>query len=124
MTSAPPETVGLPRGDDGSPVFDEPWHAQAFAMAVKLHEAGYFSWSEWSDRLAQEIRRAQAAGDPDLGDSYYHHWLAALEQIVAEKGLVSGAELARRTDEWTEAARSTPHGKPIELGHEAPDTQP
>ena len=52
MASVPPETVGLPRGGDGSPVFNEPWQAQAFAMAVTLHEAGYFSWSEWSDRLA------------------------------------------------------------------------
>ena len=110
-----PELPGLPRGDDGSPVFHEPWQAQAFAMAVRLHEAGHFTWTEWAAALADEIRRAQAAGDPDLGDTYYQHWLAALERLVAVKGLVSLDELARRKDEWAEAARTTPHGEPIEL---------
>jgi nitrile hydratase accessory protein len=109
------EVAGLPRDDEGSPVFKEPWQAQAFAMAVKLHEAGVFSWCEWSDRLAQEIQRAQAAGDPDLGDTYYEHWLAALEQLVAEKRLIGAAELALRKDAWADAARTAPHGKPIEL---------
>jgi nitrile hydratase accessory protein len=100
---------------DPEPTFQEPWQAQAFAMALKLHEAGYFSWAEWAERLSQEIQRAQAAGDPDLGDTYYHHWLAALERIVDEKGLIGAAELARRNEDWAEAARTTPHGKPIEL---------
>jgi nitrile hydratase accessory protein len=107
--------AGLPRDDEGSPVFEEPWEAQAFAMAVKLYDAGVFTWPEWSERLAEEIQRAQTAGDPDLGDTYYAHWLAALERIVAEKGFVDAAELARRKDEWVQAARTTPHGKPIEL---------
>ncbi len=84
-------------------------------MAVRLHEAGHFTWTEWAERLAGEIRRAQAAGDPDRGDTYYHHWLAALEGLVAEKGLVGGDELRRRKLEWDAAARATPHGKPIEL---------
>ena len=110
-----PEVSALPRDDEGSPVFKEPWQAQAFAMTLKLHEAGVFTWREWSDRLAQEIQRAQAAGDPDLGDTYYEHWLAALEQLVAEKRMIAAAELALRKDAWAEAARATPHGKPIEL---------
>jgi nitrile hydratase accessory protein len=110
-----PELPGLPRGDDGGPVFREPWQAQAFAMAVRLHAAGHFTWTEWAAALADEIRRAQAAGDPDLGDTYYHHWLAALERLVAAKGLVSRDELAARKDAWAEAARATPHGAPIEL---------
>jgi nitrile hydratase accessory protein len=110
------ELIGLPRDAEGSPVFREPWQAQAFAMAVRLHEAGCFTWTEWADALAAQIRAAQAAGDPDLGDTYYHHWLAALEQLVAAKGLVTGDELLRRKDEWAEAARNTPHGQPIELG--------
>jgi len=84
-------------------------------MTLKLHEAGAFTWPEWADYLGQEIRHAQAVGDPDLGDTYYVHWLAALERIVADKGLIGPAELARRKEEWAEAARATPHGKPIEL---------
>jgi nitrile hydratase accessory protein len=84
-------------------------------MAVKLHEAGYFTWPEWAARLAAEIQQAQAAGDPDLGNTYYLHWLAALERLVAEKGLVAAGELSLRKAEWDAAARATPHGKPIEL---------
>jgi nitrile hydratase accessory protein len=111
----PPEEVAIPRDAEGGPVFGEPWQAQAFAMTLKLHEAGAFTWPEWADYLAEEIRRAQARGDPDLGDTYYQHWLAALERIVADKGLIAPAELAQRTAEWAEAASTTPHGKPIEL---------
>ena len=75
---------GLPVNADG-PVFREPWEAQAFAMAVALHDRGVFTWSEWAETLGAEIKRAQAAGDPDTGDTYYRHWLAALERIVAAK---------------------------------------
>ena len=66
MTRSSPDVAGLPRDAEGSPVFNEPWEAQAFAMAIELYEAGVFSWPEWSERLAQEIQGAQAAGDPDL----------------------------------------------------------
>lgn len=107
----------IPRDAEG-PVFKEPWEAQAFAMAVKLHEAGCFTWREWADLLAQEIRAARERGDPDLGTTYYRHWLAALEKLVAEKGLVRGEELARRRAQWEAAARETPPGHPIELRRE------
>lgn len=101
--------------DADGPVFREPWEAEAFAMAVALNEAGLFTWSEWAEALSQEIRRAQAAGDPDLGDSYYHHWLAALERLVAEKGVAAPEVLAERCAAWDRAARATPHGRPILL---------
>lgn len=114
-TDRAPDLPALPRDSAGAPVFGAPWEAQAFAMAVRLHEAGHFTWTEWAERLAAEIKRARAAGDPDRGDTYYHHWLAALEGLVAEKGLVGDDELRRRKLEWEAAARATPHGKPIEL---------
>ncbi len=106
----------IPRDADG-PVFREPWEAQAFAMAVKLHEAGHFTWREWAERLAAEIKAVADRGEPDDGTRYYHHWLAALEKLVAAKGLISDAELSRRKDEWDAAARATPHGRPIELSN-------
>ena len=101
--------------DDTGPVFREPWEAQAFAMTLALHERGLFSWSEWARALAAEIAAAQAAGDADLGDTYYRHWLAALEQLVSAKGVGSFLELARYQRGWRRAAERTPHGVPIEL---------
>ncbi len=109
----------IPRDKEG-PVFREPWEAQAFAMAVTLHERGYFTWKEWAGRLAGEIARARERGESDDGTKYYLHWLTALEKIVADKGLVLTDELARRKVEWDEAARATPHGEPIELGPRRP----
>jgi nitrile hydratase accessory protein len=104
----------LPRGADG-PVFKAPWEAQAFAMTLALHERGLFTWKEWAGALADAIRNAQAAGDPDTGESYYHHWLQALETITVTKSMVSETALARRKNEWEHAALHTPHGMPIEL---------
>ena len=105
---------GVPRDEDG-PVFREPWEARAFAMALALHEAGVFTWKEWAETLGAQIKRAQAAGDPDTGATYYHHWLAALERMVAEKGVSGAAELDRYYHAWDHAADRTPHGQPIEL---------
>jgi nitrile hydratase accessory protein len=105
---------GIPRGPEG-PLFREPWEAQAFAMVVALHECGLFSRGEWTAALGDEIRRAQAAGDPDTGETYYLHWLAALERIVAEKGVTDAPTLMRYHDAWDHAADRTPHGMPIEL---------
>jgi nitrile hydratase accessory protein len=105
---------GMPTDAQG-PVFREPWQAHAFALAVSLHQRGLFTWPEWAQALAQQIAAAQAAGDADLGDTYYHHWLAALETLVAAKGASSAGELDRYRRAWDHAADRTPHGQPIEL---------
>ena len=101
--------------DAEGPVFREPWEAQAFAMALALYDRGLFAWSEWAAILGDEIKKAQAAGDPDTGETYYTHWLNALERIVAEKGLTDAGTLRRYHDAWDHAADRTPHGTPIEL---------
>jgi nitrile hydratase accessory protein len=105
---------GMPRDDDG-PVFAKPWQAQAFAMALALHQRGLFTWAEWAPALAAEIKRAQDAGDPDSGDTYYAHWLATLEKLVAEKGVANVETQRRYRDAWEHAANRTPHGQPIML---------
>jgi len=104
----------IPRDDEG-PVFRAPWEAQAFAMAVMLHERGHFTWTEWAARLAEEIAAERARGEADDGRRYYHYWLAALEKLVAAKRIVPADELRTRRDAWEEAARTTPHGQPIVL---------
>ena len=105
---------GLPRAD-GGPVFAEPWQAHAFALALALHARGVFTWPEWAAALARQIAAAQAAGDADRGDTYYRHWMAALEALVVAKGASSEAELHRCRSAWDHAAARTPHGRPIEL---------
>jgi nitrile hydratase accessory protein len=105
---------GIPSDGDG-PVFREPWEAQAFAMALALHQRGLFTWNEWASTLADEIKRAQANGDPDTGETYYRHWLATLERLVAAKGVASSQTLNRYRDAWDHAADRTPHGSPIKL---------
>ena len=132
--------------ENGEPVFKEPWEAQAFSLVIALHESGVFNWDEWSDALAQAIRRdlhpggveevvqrvseavAEDAGEvagketsermaekEDRPDSYYQHWLAALEHLAIAKGLSGAGELAQRVQAWREAYLATPHGQPVEL---------
>ncbi len=105
---------GIPRDDEG-PVFREPWAARAFAMTVSLHARGLFTWAEWAEALAHQVRRAQAEGDADTGETYYQHWLAALETLVAAKNVTTADTLDRYRDAWDHAADRTPHGQPIEL---------
>jgi nitrile hydratase accessory protein len=114
VTTPDLEPPAIPK-DHAGPVFREPWEAQAFGMAVALSERGLFTWKEWARYLADEIAAARARGEADDGSRYYHHWLAALERIVADKGLVAKDELLTRRDEWDRAARATPHGQPIVL---------
>ncbi|MEQ8503724.1 MAG: nitrile hydratase accessory protein [Rhodospirillales bacterium] len=97
------------------PVFCEPWEAQAFALANALIDTGIFTADEWANTLGAEIKRAQAAGDPDTGETYYRHWLAALERLCAEKGLALSDEVAARADEWRDAYLATPHGEAVSL---------
>jgi nitrile hydratase accessory protein len=106
--------AGIPQNADG-PVFGAPWEAEAFALALQLNARGLFTWREWAATLGDEIRKAQAAGDPDTGETYYHHWLATLERMVAAKGLADAGLLTRTRDAWEHACARTPHGTPIEL---------
>jgi nitrile hydratase accessory protein len=104
----------LPQDGDG-PVFAEPWQAQSFALAVRLSEQGYFTWKEWASALAEQIKAAAARDENDEGSRYYDYWLAALEHLVIEKGLMDAASLIERKEAWADAYRHTPHGKPVEL---------
>jgi nitrile hydratase accessory protein len=119
---APSDPLGsLPHvvRDQEGPVFEEPWQATAFALAVRLSAEGHFTWTEWAATLADEIKSAAARGEPDDGSRYYHHWLAALERLTVLKGLSDRAALLARKDAWADAYRHTPHGQPVELAIDA-----
>ncbi len=104
-----------PLKDNDGPIFREPWEAQAFAMTLLLHENGLFTWQEWTEALSGRIAAVKTSGEPDTGETYYLHWLAALEALVAEKGLADAAQLTSLKQAWDTAAKSTPHGQPIVL---------
>ena len=105
--------IPIPSGGDlSTPVFQAPWEAYAFALAVELSEQGIFDWPEWTQALASEIRDA---GEDDQGSQYYHYWMAALEKLLTQHGIITEEALQERKIAWREAYRRTPHGKPVEL---------
>lgn len=104
----------LPRDEEG-PVFAEAWQAEAFALTIRLFEAGCFTWSEWADTLAAVVREVRERGEVDDGSRYYEHWLLALERLITAKQVLSSSDLDRRKAAWTRAYLSTPHGQPVEL---------
>jgi nitrile hydratase accessory protein len=110
-----PVSSGSPACADDPPVFAEPWQAQAFSLTLALHERGVFTWSEWTQALSRAIAEAQAEGDADRGDTYYEHWLRALETLLVGKGIAQPLALASLRQAWRLAAESTPHGRPIRL---------
>jgi len=106
------EVAPAPVPGIGDPVFAEPWQAEAFALVVALNERGLFSWAEWADALSREVRSPAAAAD---GSDYYEHWLKALENLLAAKGVAGASEVDNLAAAWQRAAHATPHGKPILL---------
>lgn len=105
--------------------FCEPWQAQVFVFALKLSEAGHFTWTEWSEHFGAHLKAAAAAKNaPDDDRSmpavdspeYYGVWLDALESLLAQRGLASMSDLAALKAAWTEAYLHTPHGMPVKLG--------
>ncbi len=106
MSALDTDFAGIPCDEEGPPL-REPWEAQSFAMALALHRAGMFQWREWAAMLAEEIERAQAAGDPDTGETYYRHWQAMLERMIVERGLSDTQAIDRHSSAWAHAARPT-----------------
>jgi nitrile hydratase accessory protein len=113
IEDSPLALPGFPHEGE-NPIFREPWEAKAFAMVIRLHERGLFTWTEWAESLAQEIRAAPAGGEAAGGDTYYRHWLRTLEALVVRKGAASIDELTRYQRAWADAVERTPHGSPIE----------
>ena len=106
------DSPGLPKSSEGDPAFAEPWQAHAFAMAVRLHEQGVFTWAEWAQTLSREVHRPGRAAD---GADYFDCWVAALSVLLSERGVASEAEQTALSQRWALAAEATPHGQPILL---------
>jgi nitrile hydratase accessory protein len=115
-TSRDFDAVGLPRDAEG-PVFDQPWQAHAFALVMRLHQAGTFTWEQWVRVFSREIASAPAQPGESVNNAYYRQWLAALEKIVVMTGLSDQEAMAARAEEWRQAYLNTPHGAPIDLAN-------
>lgn len=106
---------GLKLADNGGPVFPEPWAAQAFALAVHLHERGLFTWTEWAESLSAELRHQ----DPKkCGEDYFDCWVAALASLIDSRGIADRKTVEAVRESWQRAAEATPHGRPIELAND------
>jgi nitrile hydratase accessory protein len=95
----------LPKNEDRL-VFDEPWQGRAFGMALALAEHGAYEWEQFRKSLISSIsawEQQHAADDPDW--NYYGQWLASLERLAIERGLITAAALDSRTKEFVERTR-------------------
>ena len=69
------------------PVFHAPWERRAFAVTLAMARPG--GWNIDASRYARENRPPQDY----LGKSYYQIWLAGLERLMDERGLVAPDEI-------------------------------
>lgn len=114
MSASPPKPDGATRFEQALASgrdFEEPWHAEAFALAIQLCDQGQFSWREWSETLGSEIAELAERG----GEDCFVCWLNVIETLVDRKAIASRAELASMADAWRDAYRTTPHGQPVRL---------
>jgi nitrile hydratase accessory protein len=109
------DTPGLPRSQEGDPVFAEPWQAEAFALTVHLFDRGLFTWAEWAEALSSEVKRPHRYAD---GHDYYDCWVEALSGLLESKGITDAATILGLQHSWQRAAEATPHGKPIERAND------
>jgi nitrile hydratase accessory protein len=99
----------------GEPVFQDSWEAEAYAIGNLLVKEGHLLSAEWMQRMAVAISAAQAAGDPDHGDTYYQHWCAALESFCFDRNWISPDLYQQQLALWAAAIANTPHGVPLAL---------
>lgn len=99
----------------GEPVFRDSWEAEAYAIGNLLVKEGHLLPAEWMQRMAAAIAQAQAAGDPDCGDTYYLHWCAALESVCFDREWISPDLYQQQLALWAQAIANTPHGVPLAL---------
>lgn len=94
-----------PPSANGELLFEAPWEARAFGMAVSLCRAGYFTWDEFRAELIAAIARWEVSAGEKDDYPYYRCWLQALEALSERKGLAASEPLAARAD----ALAARPH---------------
>lgn len=97
------------------PVFDEPWHAQLFALTVYLNEAGHFDWPTWAARFGATLKQHGLGRHLNGGNDYFGAWLETLEVLLADLDMAQRKDLVGLRQAWEHAYLSTPHGQPVSL---------
>jgi nitrile hydratase accessory protein len=91
----------LPRSN-GELVFEAPWEGRAFGIAVALNEQAVYPWRSFRDALVDQIADDEAVA---RNTTYYERWLASLEALLLQQGLVTKDELDVRTAEYASGER-------------------
>jgi nitrile hydratase accessory protein len=95
-------TTALPR-KNGELIFSEPWEGRVFGMAITLHSEGTYPWEEFRTRLIAEVNSTDCTSD--LAPDYYEHWLAAFEQLLLDKRIMTREEFEGRKAEFASGER-------------------
>lgn len=114
---------GAPNGADtqDSPVFAEPWHAEAVATTLTLSRNGLFNWNEWVDCFSAHIAAEPQREGEDANAAYYRQWLSALEDILAQKQIIGQEQIAQTKEDWRRSYLNTEHGKPVDFRRGLPE---
>lgn len=97
------------------PIFEEPWHAQVFALTVYLNEAGRFDWPDWAARFSKTLAAHGVSKELNGGSDYFEAWLETLETVLADLALADPSAVAELKSAWEAAYLATPHGQPVHL---------
>jgi nitrile hydratase subunit beta len=109
------------------PVFHRAWEKRVFALTLATGALG-----RWTIDMGRYARERQHPADY-LRHTYYENWLAGLEKLVVERGLVSAEELAAgkasgpadeamraRVLQAADVGRVLAKGSPIDLAIDTP----
>lgn len=105
----------LPGGRTGDKAFEQPWEIRAFALAVALHQAGSYEWTAFQQALIESIAMWEGSAS-DLAASqwsYYEHWLAALERLMADGSVLDRKDIDARTAHALATPPNRDHHKAI-----------
>ncbi|SLN28591.1 hypothetical protein ROA7450_01184 [Roseovarius albus] len=95
--------------------FDQPWQAQALALADTMVRAGHFTPNQWAQTLGAALSKSEQDGAPDNAETYYNAVITALEQLTEAHTDITAPQRQVRRAAWEAAYLRTPHGQPVKL---------
>jgi nitrile hydratase accessory protein len=112
------EGPAAPPRSNGELVFAAPWEGRAFGLTMALVHGGTISYEKFRAALIERIAAEEAGSPPEGRFDYYRCWLQALEQVLAEAGLVSGRDVGERSVAFARRPTGHDHRHDHDHGHE------